>query len=392
MRTMGEGTVRSFHEFGSSHVDWVGELLDDHAGGMTSLFDSLSFAHGPSMPNRFMLAPLTNQQSHADGTLSEDERTWLTMRATGGFGLTMTCAASVSAHGLGFAGQLGCHRDDHVEGLSRLASGIKAAGSVAIVQLHHAGMRSPVDLVGGAPLCPSEDAKTGAREMTVAEIESTIEDFIVAAQRCEHAGFDGVELHGAHGYLLCQFLSPETNRRTDAYGGSLENRSRPIFDVLDGIRSRCRPDFNVSIRLSPERFGLKTSEIVSVYEWLVASKTVDFIDMSMWDVRKEAADEDFAGRTLMEIFASIERDSTRLAAAGKIYSADDARWVLDQGADMAVIGRGAILHHDFPKQVQTAPHFVVRPLPASREVLREEGLSDAFIGYMGNWPGFVAEN
>jgi 2,4-dienoyl-CoA reductase-like NADH-dependent reductase (Old Yellow Enzyme family) len=190
---------------------------------------------------------------------------------------------------------------------------------------------------------------------------------------------------------LCQFLSPETNRRTDAYGGSLENRARPIFDILDGIRSRCRSDFNVSIRLSPERFGLKTSEIVTVYEWLVASKTVDFIDMSMWDVRKEATDEDVAGRTLMEIFSSIERGSTRLAAAGKIYSADDARWVLDQGADMAVIGRGAILHHDFPKQVRATPDFVVRPLPASRDVLRAEGLSDTFIGYMGNWPGFVGE-
>lgn len=344
------------------------------------------------MPNRFMLAPLTNQQSHADGTLSEDERKWLTMRATGGFGLTMTCAASVSSHGLGFAGQLGCHRDDHIEGLTRLAADIKAEGSVAIVQLHHAGMRSPVDLIGGAPLCPSEDSKTGAREMTVAEIESTIEDFIVAAQRCESAGFEGVELHGAHSYLLCQFLSPETNRRTDEYGGSLENRARPIFDIINGIRERCSPDFNVSIRLSPERFGLKTSEIVTVYEWLVASQKVDFIDMSMWDVRKEAADEDFAGRTLMEIFSSIERGATRLAAAGKIYSADDARWVLDQGADMAVIGRGAILHHDFPKHVQADPNFVVRSLPASRDVLRNEGLSDAFIGYMGNWPGFVAEN
>lgn len=359
---------------------------------MTSLFDALSFAHGPAMSNRFMLAPLTNQQSHADGTLSDEERTWLTMRATGGFGLTMTCAASVSAHGLGFAGQLGCHRDDHVEGLTRLASEIRAAKSLAIVQLHHAGMRSPADLVGGAPLCPSDDDKTGAREMTVAEIESTIEDFVVAAERCERAGFDGVELHGAHGYLLCQFLSPETNRRSDAYGGSLENRARPLLEVVDGIRARCGSDFNVSVRLSPERFGLRTAEMIAVYEWLAASGKVDFIDMSLWDVRKDAADEDFAGRSLMEIFSSIDRGETRLAAAGKIYSADDARWVLDQGADMAVIGRGAILHHDFPALVEADADFVVRPLPVSKDVLRREGLSDVFIGYMGNWPGFVAEN
>ena len=312
------------------------------------------------------------------------------MRSTGGFGLTMTCAASVSTHGLGFIGQLGAHDDRHVDGLSRLASEIKAAGSVAIVQLHHAGMRSPSELVGGAPLCPSADDKTGAREMSVAEIESTIDDFIAAARRCEQAGFDGVELHGAHGYLLCQFLSAETNRRTDSYGGSLENRARPIMAIVDGIRDGCGSDFNLSVRLSPERFGLKTSEIVTVYEWLVAGGKVDFIDMSMWDVRKEAADEEFAGRGLTEIFAGIDRKSTRLAVAGKIYSAEDAQWAVDNGADMAVIGRGAILHHDFPKRVEADSTFVVRPLPVSASVLRDEGLSDAFIGYMGNWPGFVA--
>lgn len=359
---------------------------------MTSLFDSLSFAHGPVMPNRFMLAPLTNQQSHADGTLSDDERKWLTMRSAGGFGMTMTCAASVSTHGLGFLGQLGAHDDRHLDGLRRLAAEIKASESLAIVQLHHAGMRSPADLVGGAPLCPSSDDKTGAREMTVGEIESTIEDFIAAAERCERAGFDGVELHGAHGYLLCQFLSPETNRRTDSYGGSLENRARPILEIVDGIRSRCRADFNLSVRLSPERFGLRTSEIVTVFEWLTSSGTVDFIDMSMWDVRKEAADEDFAGSTLMDIFSRIDRGATRLAAAGKIYSAEDSQWTVDNGADMAVIGRGAILHHDFPKHVQADPRFVVRSLPVSKDTLRAEGLSDAFIGYMGNWPGFVAES
>lgn len=358
---------------------------------MADLFAPLSFAHGPAMPNRFMLAPLTNQQSHADGTLSDAERTWLTMRSAGGFGLTMTCAASVSEHGLGFAGQLGCHRDDHVEGLRRLAAEIKSNGSLAIVQLHHAGMRSPADLIGHEPLCPSEDAKTGAREMTVAEIESTIEDFIAAAVRSERAGFDGVELHGAHGYLLCQFLSPETNRRSDEFGGSLENRARPILEIVDGIRSRCRADFNLSVRLSPERFGLRTAEVIRVYEWLIDTGKVDFIDMSLWDVRKDAADEEFAGRGLMDIFAGIERKTTRLAAAGKIYGADDSRWVVEHGADMAVIGRGAILHHDFPRRVAADPSFVVRSLPVPPSVLREEGLSDAFIGYMGNWPGFVAE-
>ena len=371
-------------------IDWVDVDARDHAGAMVSLFDSLSFAHGPSMPNRFMLAPLTNTQSHADGTLSDAERHWLTMRSAGGFGMTMTCAASVSTHGLGFSGQLGAHDDRHLDGLRRLASEIKSNGSLAIVQLHHAGMRSPADLIGMAPLCPSDDDKTGARAMTTAEVESTIEDFIIAAERCDRAGFDGVELHGAHGYLLGQFLSPQINRRTDIYGGSLENRARLILDVIAGIRSRCRPDFNVSIRLSPERFDLATSDVVTVFGWLASAGTLDFIDMSLWDIRKQGVDGEFADRDLIEVFSRIERGSTRLAVAGKIYSADDARWALDHGADMVIIGRGAILHHDFPQQVKADPHFVVRPLPVSKAVLRDEGLSEPFVTYMGNWPGFVA--
>lgn len=359
---------------------------------MPTLLDPLSFEHGPSMANRFMLAPLTNQQSHADGTLSEAERHWLTMRARGGFGLTMTCAASVSRGGLGFAGQLGCHSDDHIEGLRALAGDIKSWGSVAIAQLHHAGMRSPAELIGGAPVCPSEDPTSGAREMRIDEIEATIDDFVSAALRCDRAGFDGVELHGAHGYLLCQFLSPEVNRRTDSYGGSLENRARLTMEILDGIRTACRADFNVSVRLSPERFGLHTSEIVTVFEWLVSSGKVDFIDMSLWDTRKLAADDEYEGRHLIDVFTGIDRGTTRLGVAGKIYGARDAQWAIDQGADFAIIGRAAIVHHDFATLAAKDPDFVMRTLPVSKDILREEGLSDAFIGYMGNWPGFVAES
>lgn len=358
---------------------------------MTSLFDEVTFARGPAMKNRFMLAPLTNQQSHADGTLSDDEFRWLTMRATGGFGLVMTCAAHVQAVGQGFAGQLGVFSDEHLPGLTRLASAIRAEGSVAVVQLHHAGRRSPKDLIGTDPVCPFADPEVGARALSTAEVEQLIEDFVAAAKRCERAGFDGVELHGAHDYIICEFLNPESNLRTDRYGGSLENRSRMTFEILEGIRSRCRPDFNVSIRLSPERFGMRTAEIASLYEDLATSGLVDFIDMSLWDVFKTCADPDFEDRRLVDVFASLERGATRLGVAGKLYSAQDCRRALDAGADFVVIGRGAILHHDFPRQCANDQDFVVRPLPATREALRGEGLSDTFIGYMGNWKGFVED-
>jgi 2,4-dienoyl-CoA reductase-like NADH-dependent reductase (Old Yellow Enzyme family) len=343
------------------------------------------------MANRFMLSPLTNQQSHDDGTLSDEEHRWLTMRALGGFGLTMTCAASVQDIGRGFTGQLGCHDDAHIPGLTRLACDISMAGSVGIVQLHHAGNRSPKELIGTRPVCPSDDPETGARELTTAEVDGVIRDFVAAAARCDQAGFDGVELHGAHGYLLCQFLSSELNVRTDHYGGSLENRARPLLDIIRGIRETCRPDFHVGVRLSPERFGMKIAEIIQVYAWLVESELVDMIDMSLWDYAKEASDEGYKGQRLVDIFGSLDRGATRLAVAGKIHSGRDVVEVLRSGVDIAAIGRAAITNHDFPRCVADNPDVSMRPLPVSVETLRNEGLSDVFIGYMRNWKGFVAD-
>ncbi|MGA9574469.1 MAG: NADH:flavin oxidoreductase, partial [Lysobacterales bacterium] len=215
---------------------------------MTDLFQPLTFKCGAVAKNRFMLAPLTNQQSHADGRLSDDEYRWLTMRAKGGFGITMTCASHVQAAGQGFAGQLGCYSDDHLEGLTRLAAGIKAGNSLALLQLHHAGMRSPKDVIGQQPVCPSEHGESGSRALTIEEIGQLKEDFLLAAERAERAGFDGVELHGAHGYILCQFLSPTINQRSDDYGGPLQNRSRIIFELVDGVRARCRPGFLLGVR------------------------------------------------------------------------------------------------------------------------------------------------
>jgi len=148
---------------------------------LPDLFEPLTLAHGPALKNRFALAPLTNLQSHPDGTLSDDEFTWLTYRAKGGFALTMTCAAHVQRIGQGFPGQLGVFGDEHLPGLTRLAATIKSFDSVAVAQLHHAGMRSPKDLIGEAPVCPSDNAEFGARALTLMEVEALRDDFIAAA-------------------------------------------------------------------------------------------------------------------------------------------------------------------------------------------------------------------
>jgi 2,4-dienoyl-CoA reductase-like NADH-dependent reductase (Old Yellow Enzyme family) len=355
---------------------------------MPNLFDPLDFAHGPAMKNRFMLAPLTNLQSHPDGRLSDDEFNWLTLRAKGGFGLTITCAAHVQRVGQGFPGQLGVFSDDHIEGLTRLATAIKAAGSLAVVQLHHAGARSPKELIGEAPVCPSDDPETGARALSETEVQRLILDFIDAARRAKTAGFQGVEAHGAHGYILAQFLSPEINKRTDRYGGSLENRARIVFEILQGIRDACGPDFNLGLRLSPERFGLRLAEIRQVAEQAMTSGLLDYLDMSLWDVGKEPVEEEFQGRSLMSYFTELKRGDTRLGVAGKVTTPAQAQALLDAGADFVLIGRAAILHHDFPRKAKD-PAFTPVSLPVTRQYLRDEGLGPAFVDYMATWKGFV---
>jgi 2,4-dienoyl-CoA reductase-like NADH-dependent reductase (Old Yellow Enzyme family) len=356
---------------------------------MHRLFEPLSFRRGRAMPNRFMLAPLTNQQSHADRTLSDDEYKWLTMRATGDFGGIMTCGAHVVPSGQCFPGQLGISADSQIEGLTKLATGIKAPGSLAIVQLFHAGNRSPQDMIGQAPLFPVDDPSTGARGMTIAEVEALVEEFVIAALRAEKAGFDGVELHGAHGYLPCAFLSPTSNLRADKYGGSLENRMRFVREILAGIQKACGAQFSIGLRLSAERFGLEVEETCQIAQEFMTEGAIDYLDVSLWDSFKEPEDERLKGRSLMSYFAELDRGDVRLGVAGKIMSAMDAKACLDAGADFVLNGRAAILHHNFPHKTQKNEVFEAETPPVSREYLAAEGLAPAFVQYMDDWFGFV---
>jgi 2,4-dienoyl-CoA reductase-like NADH-dependent reductase (Old Yellow Enzyme family) len=358
---------------------------------MTDLFDTLTLTRGPAWRNRFMMAPLTNLQSHPDGRLSDDEFAWLTYRAEGGFGLVMTCAAHVQRIGQGFPGQLGVFSDDQLPGLTRLAAQIRRDGAVSSVQLHHAGIRSPKELTGEAPVGPSDHSETGARALSTAEVEALREDFIAAAVRAERAGFDGVELHGAHGYILCAFLSPELNQRTDSYGGSPDNRARLLMEIITGVRARTRPDFQLGVRLSPERFGLVFSEQLALAARLLGGGELDYLDMSLWDTFKAPVDADYAARPLIDWFTELPRGATRLGVAGKLMSGADCRRVLEHGADFPILGRAAVLHHDFPRRVQADPDFTAHALPVTRAHLRAERLGPAFVDYMAGWKGFVVE-
>ncbi|MBP1632880.1 MAG: namA [Acidobacteria bacterium] len=356
---------------------------------MSDLFDTVRFPRGPVMPNRFVLGPLTNNQSLEDGRLGEDEFRWLTRRAAGGFGLVMTCAAHVQAQGRGWPGQLGIFSDEHLEGLSRLAAGVTAHGSLAMVQLHHAGIRAQASVLGSAPVGPSDHAKTGARALGPDEVEQVAADFVAAARRAERAGYDGVELHAAHGYLICQFLSAELNRRTDGYGGPLENRERLLFDIVAGIRAQCSPGFLLAVRLSPERFGMNPGEVREVARRLLAEGAIDLLDMSLWDVHKEPELEEYRGRPLHAYFTDLERSGVLLAVGGKVMGGTAAARALATGADLVVVGRAAILHHDFPKRVAADPGFEAVALPVSRDYLRGETVGETFLKYLENWKGFL---
>lgn len=347
---------------------------------------ALTFPCGKTIKNRFMLAPMTNTQSHEDGRLSDEEYHWLTMRAKGQFGLVMTCASNVQANGQCWPGQLGIYHERHLPGHERLAAGIQAHGSLAVVQLHHGGMRSPQEVIGERPVCPSDNEVNNARALSLEEVEQLREDFVAAALRAKEAGYDGVEVHGAHGYILTQFLSREVNHREDHYGGSLENRSRLLFEIVEGIREACGEEFLLGVRLSPERFGMEPEEIKSLSQQLIDSGAIDFLDLSLWDVFKPFG---LSQKTALSYFADLDRRDVRITAAGKISSGPEAEKALSAGLDFVTIGRAAILHHDFPARVIADLDFQPVATPVTAAYLRKEGLSPRFVDYMRAWKGFV---
>ncbi|RFC54315.1 NADH:flavin oxidoreductase [Brumimicrobium aurantiacum] len=349
----------------------------------------IQFKCGAIMKNKFMLAPMTNTQSNADGSLGDDEFNWLSMRAKGQFGLVMTCASHVQKIGQGFPGQLGIFSDELKAGHQKLVKELKSHGGLAVIQLHHAGMRTPQELIGEEPVCPSAHEKSGARALTIDEVIQLKKDFVDAAVRAQECGYDGVEVHGAHGYILTQFLSSEYNHRSDEYGGSLENRARLMFEIVDEIRESCGNKFLLGIRLSPERFGMKLSEVKKVCQRFIDENKIDFLDVSLWDVFKMPEEEQAEEISLLEHFTSLDYKNTLLTVAGKIRNGKEVQEVLASGVDFVSIGRSGILHHDFPAKVIADPNFEPVETPVSEEYLKTEGLGANFIQYMQRWDGFL---
>ena len=367
----------------------VGNAAVGAAFRRPDLFEPLTFRTGVTAPNRVVLAPMTNKQSRPDGSLGDDELRWLVSRAEGGFGVVMTCAAHVAKDGQGWPGELGIFDDAHLPGLTTLADALRQRGAVSMVQIFHGGLRADPSVSGLTPWSASDG--DGVRAATSDDLARVVEQFAAAAVRARTAGFDGVELHGAHGYLFTQFLSAEQNRRTDAWGGTLEHRARLLREALRAVRARVGPSFTVGVRLSPENFGnargLDLDESVQTARWL-ADDGADFVHLSLWRALEPTAKR--PREHALPIFrAALPRD-VAIIAAGAIWTRAEAEAVLASGADGVALARAAIVNRDWPMRVRDAAWEPRRP-PVTADELRAEGLSEPFAAYMRTWKGFVTE-
>lgn len=357
------------------------------------LFEPMTFRNGQRCRNRLALAPMTNLQSQSDGILTDQELRWLVRRAQGGFGLIETCAAHVSVEGQGFPGELGIFSDQHLPGLTALATALHSEGALSLVQLFHGGTRAPQALTGRRPFSASEQPSDpeNPRAATDDEILATIEAFRAAAVRAQRAGFSGVELHGAHGYIFSQFLSRTQNQRSDRWGGDLAGRARFLREATQAVRAAVPADFLVGVRLSPEDFGhakgLDLDETLTVASWL-CDDGVDFLHLSLWQSARNTVKR--PDEHAMPLFRRACAGDVRLIAAGGVWTVAEAMALLERGSDMVALGRSAICNPDWPRLAQQESFVPTRP-PMTAQALSELAVSEVFVKYLRNFRGLVAD-
>lgn len=235
-----------------------------------TLFDHVKIGD-VTLKNRFVRSATWEGMCDDSGAVTEQLLAWYKELAEGGTGLIISGYSFVRADGKQQQRKMGIHDDAMLEGLKRLSAVVHQAGSLIFCQLVHAGGQTSSKVVGCQPIAPSAidfpSFDETPREMTSEDIDAIVAAFAAAAKRAERAGFDGVQLHGAHGYLINQFLSPLMNQRTDAYGGSLENRMRFLVRVCEAVRAAVSPAYPVTIKLTAEDHlegGFRVEEAVEV--------------------------------------------------------------------------------------------------------------------------------
>ncbi|MGD2185283.1 MAG: NADH:flavin oxidoreductase [Desulfobacterales bacterium] len=251
---------------------------------MSILFEP-SEINGLKLQNRFVRSATWEGMAAEDGACTQKLINLMADLARGGVGLIISSHAYVQKVGQSGGGQLGIHNDEMIPGLQKMTDAVHNHRGKIVCQLTHGGFFGNAKLTGQTPVAPSnvEGIAEGARqELTKEDIQKIIADFAAAAKRAQTAGFDGVQIHGAHGYLLSEFISPLFNQRTDEYGGSLENRARLTLEVLQAIRKVVGSDFPVLIKLNSKEFvdnALMREDFVGVGKML-ADAGIDAIEVS----------------------------------------------------------------------------------------------------------------
>jgi 2,4-dienoyl-CoA reductase-like NADH-dependent reductase (Old Yellow Enzyme family) len=367
------------------------------------LFQPFKFpVSGIQVPNRILMSPMTTWSGNDDGTVSDAEIAYYKRRAHG-IGAVVTACAFVHPRGRGFAGQIGAHSDAMLPSLIRIAAAVKEGGSKAILQLYHGGrMCPPVLLPDGQAVSASNipvafGEALPPRAMAEAEILETIAAYGAAARRAAEAGFDGVEVHGANGYLVQQFFSPHANRRIDQWGGSMEGRLRFPLAVVEAIVSAAakagRP-FIVGYRLSPEEIenpGITMDDTLQLADALancpldyIHTSTLNFWAGSLRDI------EDKRLRAQM-IYEHIGKRKP-VIGVGAIRTPNDALRALENGVPLFAMGRELLMEPDWVEKIQSGRESSIRTtleLKAREELVIPEGLWKMMLGRKGWLP--VAE-
>ncbi|WP_342558865.1 NADPH dehydrogenase NamA [Metasolibacillus sp. FSL K6-0083] len=331
---------------------------------MVKLFESYT-VQDVTLRNRIVMAPMCTYEANSDGEVQPFHLTHYGSRAVGGVGLIITEATAVLPEGRISSNDLGIWDDYHIEGQKKIVEQVHAYGAKAGVQLAHAGRKSTVDgrIVAPSALAFNENYRT-PEEMTLADIKAVVQAFADAAIRAQQAGFDILEIHAAHGYLVNTFLSPLTNKRTDEYGGNAENRYRLLRNIIDAIRVKW--DGPLFVRVSANEYtegGLVPEDFIQFARWMV-TQNVNLIDVSSGAVVPAT----ISAYPLYQVpFAKTIKIGANVAvgAVGLITTGQEAEQVVQDGsADLIFIGRELLRDPYFPYRAAQQLDVTLEPTVA----------------------------
>ena len=339
--------------------------MDTSTTTQSRLFQPLELGKGFLLRNRVVMAPMTTWSANDDGTVSDAEDAYYRKRV-GGVGLVITGCTHVQANGVGFTGEFAAHEDRFIPSLTRLATAAKSGGAPAILQMFHAGLKTLPELAAGAVSASAVPSDPGPfnepltpRAMTETEIFETVNAFGEATRRAILAGFDGVELHGAHGFLIQQFLSPHFNRREDRWGGLLGNRMRFPLAVVEAVRHAIKTfagrPFLLGYRISPEEHnegGLRMQDSLELVDRLIDAK-IDYLHASLSNAIDAMPIDRIDGPTVTSILLDRIAGRIPLIAAGQVRTPAEAERAIESGLCLVAVGQGLVMNPTWVELAQS---------------------------------------